>query len=156
MPEIFDEFGQRREPSEFKRIDVIDEVNYLVLLALFNSNTFYMYFTVFSDNRNVNIRELAAFPFFKPSNEVSQRLSELAQDLMRNMRINSEMRVCHYKSIGTIRNQYFFQGRCKPLIDKIDRVLAKHYGFTQEELDFIINYDIKYRMGKDNEEETDT
>ena len=35
----------------------------------------------------------------------------------------------------------------KPLIDEIDKVLAKHYGFTDEELDFIINYDIKYRMG---------
>ena len=23
----------------------------------------------------------------------------------------------------------------------------RHYGFTEEELDFIINYDIKYRMG---------
>jgi hypothetical protein len=23
------------------------------------------------------------------------------------------------------------------------------YGFTDEELDFIINYDIKYRMGRD-------
>jgi hypothetical protein len=28
-------------------------------------------------------------------------------------------------------------------------VLASHYGFTDEELDFIINYDIKYRMGRD-------
>ena len=27
------------------------------------------------------------------------------------------------------------------------RVLAQHYGFTDEELDCIINYDIKYRMG---------
>ena len=25
--------------------------------------------------------------------------------------------------------------------------VGKHYGFTEEELDFIINYDIKYRMG---------
>jgi hypothetical protein len=25
-------------------------------------------------------------------------------------------------------------------------VLAKHYGFTDEQLDFITNYDIKYRM----------
>jgi hypothetical protein len=24
----------------------------------------------------------------------------------------------------------------------------RHYGFTDEELDFIINYDIKYRMGR--------
>ena len=34
-----------------------------------------------------------------------------------------------------------------PIIDEIDGVLAEHYGFTDEELDFIINYDIKYRMG---------
>ena len=35
-------------------------------------------------------------------------------------------------------------------------MLARHYGFTEEELDFILNYDIKYRMGQgsaDGEEE---
>jgi len=31
--------------------------------------------------------------------------------------------------------------------------LAGHYGFTPEELDFIINYDIKYRLGRDTESE---
>ena len=30
----------------------------------------------------------------------------------------------------------------------IDNVLAQYYLFTEEELDYIINYDIKYRMGK--------
>jgi len=39
----------------------------------------------------------------------------------------------------------------KEIIDEIDIALAKHYGFTAEELDFIINYDIKYRMGKELE-----
>lgn len=43
--------------------------------------------------------------------------------------------------------------KSKPIIDEIDTVLAKHYGFTDEELDFIINYDIKYRMGKELEGE---
>ena len=37
----------------------------------------------------------------------------------------------------------------KLVIDEIDRALAQHYGFTDEELDFIINYDIKYRMGRE-------
>lgn len=37
----------------------------------------------------------------------------------------------------------------KPIIDEIDRVLAAHYGFTAQELDLIINYDIKYRLGRD-------
>ncbi len=40
-------------------------------------------------------------------------------------------------------------------IDDIDRILAQHYGFTDEELDFIINYDIKYRMGADCDDAED-
>jgi hypothetical protein len=31
--------------------------------------------------------------------------------------------------------------------------LAGHCGFTDEESDFIINYDVKYRMGRDAVEE---
>jgi len=38
----------------------------------------------------------------------------------------------------------------KPIIDLIDLFLGEHYGLTMEELDFIINYDIKYRMGIGN------
>ena len=37
----------------------------------------------------------------------------------------------------------------KLIIDEIDRALAQHYGFTDEELDFIIKFDIKYRMGRE-------
>jgi hypothetical protein len=48
-----------------------------------------------------------------------------------------------------------FPSRSKAIIDEIDWVLARHYGFTPEELDFIINYDIKYRMGRDNGEESE-
>jgi hypothetical protein len=34
-----------------------------------------------------------------------------------------------------------------------NRLFAQYFGFTQEELDFIINYDIKYRMGKELDSE---
>ena len=52
-----------------------------------------------------------------------------------------------------MEKQHFLIKKSKPIIDEIDKVLAKHYGFTEEELDFIINYDIKYRMGKELEGE---
>lgn len=53
-----------------------------------------------------------------------------------------------------MEKQHFFIKYSKPIIDEIDMVLAKHYGFTDAELDFIINYDIKYRMGDElNNEE---
>lgn len=41
----------------------------------------------------------------------------------------------------------------KPVFDEIDTVLGGHYGLTDEELDFIINYDIKYRLGADADED---
>jgi hypothetical protein len=53
----------------------------------------------------------------------------------------------HYAINKAERYQEFYSKSTKSLIDEIDQVLAEHYGFTDEELDFIINYDIKYRMG---------
>jgi len=52
-----------------------------------------------------------------------------------------------HKKTGLIKLEQFRPREAKPIIDEIDCILAKHYGFTDEELDFIINYDIKYRMG---------
>ncbi len=37
-------------------------------------------------------------------------------------------------------------------IDDIDRVLAKYYGFMDEVQDFIISFNIQYRLGLDSQE----
>ena len=58
------------------------------------------------------------------------------------------------KQNGETKEYYrFFPQKSKSIIDEIDLVLASHYGFTEEELDFIINYDIKYRMGDELNED---
>ena len=51
------------------------------------------------------------------------------------------------KLTGEIRLESVTPARSKPLIDRSDIVLAKYIGFTPEELDYVTNYDIKYRMG---------
>jgi hypothetical protein len=66
---------------------------------------------------------------------------------MRSFRQNAERTTVKYKGTGVVQYDEFRIKPSKPIIDEIDRVLAQHYGFTDEELDFIINYDIKYRMG---------
>ncbi|MEN9335518.1 MAG: hypothetical protein RLZZ500_505, partial [Bacteroidota bacterium] len=68
---------------------------------------------------------------------------------------NSTMLTRVQKQTGEVQTQSFKISQSKEIIDEIDTLLAQHYGFTMEELDFIINYDIKYRMGKelDNEED---
>lgn len=66
----------------------------------------------------------------------------------------STSHIRNQKTTGKTEIQLFHMKPVKPNIDEIDKVLAKHYGFTDEELDFIINYDIKYRMGDElNSEE---
>ena len=51
------------------------------------------------------------------------------------------------KTTGLVEFQVIDPKLSKILIDEIDRVLARHYGFTDEEIDYIINYDVKYRIG---------
>jgi hypothetical protein len=74
-------------------------------------------------------------------------LKSLSDELMTGLRENSKYLKMTYKKWGEMTIQCIYPKYSKPLIDKIDTLLAEHYGFTEEELDFIINYDIKYRMG---------
>ena len=63
------------------------------------------------------------------------------------------MLVRQQKQTGRTETQSFKIQRSKNVIDEIDRALAPHYGLRDEELDFIINYDIKYRMSGESDEE---
>jgi hypothetical protein len=45
--------------------------------------------------------------------------------------------------------QTFYPSRSKPIIDEINRPLRDDNEINPDVLDFIINYDIKYRMGRD-------
>ena len=81
----------------------------------------------------------------------SQR--QLCKLLMKDFDKNSRMLTSDYASHGVLHIQSFQPRVSKPIIDEIDTVLAGHYGFTAEELDFIVNYDIKYRLGRDAETE---
>ncbi len=55
----------------------------------------------------------------------------------------------NYERAGRVAYDKFYPSKSKSVLNEIDRTLAQHYGFTDEELDFIINYDIKYRMGRE-------
>ena len=113
--------------------------------ALLNSNLFYFFWKSLTDARHVYPSDIAMFPV--DLDELAHSLSELhilVNDLMDGLRRNSERIV-----YGKAEVDQFYVAPCKSIIDEIDGVLAQHYGFTHEELDFIVNYDIKYRMGRE-------
>lgn len=122
---------------------------FLRLIAVLNSSLFFWWFTIFSNCRDLVSREINSFcvPTFNMD-------PNLVLQLLADYEANAYRKETFYKSTGKVIYDEYYPSKSKPIIDKIDKVLAKHYGFTDEELDFIINYDIKYRMGDNlNEDE---
>lgn len=76
-------------------------------------------------------------------------LLNMQSKLMEDMKNKPNRLKAFYKSTGNVEYDQFFPRNSKNLIDKIDQIIALNYSFTEEELDFIVNYDIKYRMGKE-------
>lgn len=153
-PEIRSNDGCLRDPSELKLLKFDTKSDADIALLALNSNLFFWFFTIYSDCRNLNKREVEAFPipFDSLVCNASREVNKLSCSLMESFKETSEYRVMKF-SHDTLTIQCIIPKKSKPIIDEIDKVLAKHYGFTEEELDFIINYDIKYRMGDELNEE---
>ena len=115
------------------------------LQGILCSTVFFIWWLSHSDCCDLNRQEIETFPKCRSAKFVS--LSHRLED---DMRVHAKRHRYPDKTTGSIEYDEFVMKMSKPLIDDVDAVLAEHYGFTDEELDFIINYDIKYRMGLNN------
>jgi hypothetical protein len=149
IPRITDSRGRTVPPSELKEFFLGSALLRDATLAVLNSNLFFWFFSVYSDVRNVNRREICSFPFSLDSlaAAVGRDLAGLSTTLMDDFQEHSRVITGDYGEFGVLRIQSFQPRLSKAIIDKIDCVLARHYGLTDEELDFVVNFDVKYRMG---------
>ncbi len=149
VPKITNSVGETIPPSELKHLSFSSRQIRDTAIAVLNSTLFYWFLSIYSDVRNLNRREILLFPcsLAQIQDDLSSLLSELACNLLEHFVKNSTEITNNYRAYGVLHIQSFQPRLSKALVDEIDRVLAQHYGFTEEELDFIINYDIKYRMG---------
>lgn len=130
-----------------------EQYNAKVLTAAYNSNLFWWYYSINFDLFNFKDYMIFGFQINYPR-ALESEIIELSDSLETCLRSNAIFYDINSKTKGVNRTVTYQKGCSKSIMDKIDSVLAKHYGFTEEELDFIINYDIKYRMGDElNSEE---
>lgn len=153
-PLVLDGDGNRRPPSEFKTLRFGDQRIAELALCCLNSNLFYWFITAYSDCRHLNKREVDSFPVDLNSlaeHEVAAELLPLARQLMSDLQDNSDERTMRFKH-DTLTVQCIIPKHSKPLIDEIDRLLACYFGFDSEQRDFITAYDLKYRVGTDEDD----
>lgn len=147
-PIIYNESGAIVQPSELKYLFFGSDAIRNKAITFLNSSLFFWFFIAFSDCRNVNMREIMHFPTTLDKDDLhDETFKLLSKRMLENLKDNSIFIPRNDKRAGNLKIQSFQPRLSKPIIDEIDKLLALHYGFTEEELDFILNYDIKYRMG---------
>ena len=150
-PYFWNERDGEQISSHVKTLVFATQEDASTVVAGLNSSVFYWWFLLLSNCRDLSLREIEGFPLGLERMEKSTktRLAQLTNELMESFKRHSQRKETRYKATGKVIYDEFDQKPSKPIVDKIDRALAEHYGFTEEELDFIINYDIKYRMGRE-------
>ena len=144
------EGGQARIRGEVNEVGFDDKATRDAVHAVLNSGVYYQFFCTYTDTRHINRSDVMEYPLdlvTVPTSTVAA-LAQMSETLTNCFSSHTKQ----VRKSGLLIDSVDAKP-CKPVIDAIDQVLATHYGFTEEELDFIINYDIKYRMGVDTEGE---
>lgn len=137
--------------EKFKEVGAADVK---IFVALYSSSLFYWYWRVVSNCRHLTEREFDAFPL-KPqafSDSEKTELIMLGQNYEKDVKKNSIRLTTRNKKTGLIEQDSFKLSASKSIINEIDLALARAYGLSEDETDYIINYDIKYRMSGGDDE----
>ena len=154
---IFEEYGINIVTGEMKTIYAENLKERNAIISILSSNIFFLYYIIWSSCQVVNIRDFNFNIFIKGLKpDIINTLSTLGINLQKSYQENSKIIERKYSKKGRIfsmKKQHFYIKHSKLIIDEIDKILAKYYNFSEEELDYIINYDIKYRMGDELNDE---
>ena len=117
-------------------------------IAIMSSDFFWWWYNITSNCRHLNPYDILNFPI--PESAISDDLIiDLGKKYLSDINTNSTMLVRQQKQTGKTETQSFKVSKSKSVINEIDEALMSHFRFSEEEMDFIVNYDIKYRMGNE-------
>jgi len=136
--------GKIRLPSELKILQFDSTDSLFCAIAVLSSSTFFWFWNILSDCRNLNRRDILAFPLC-PNNieaKFKKTLSSLGEKYISELKETTRFMMKSGLDIET-----FDYASCKETVDKIDYALGDFFDLNDSEIDFIINYDKKYRMG---------
>ena len=116
------------------------------VICLLSSSLYYWFWIAVSDCFHVTKRDVEFFPV-PPTLASDKQLSVLAKKLLQDLEANAETR-SRTRADGSQQKEVNYRvGRSRPVLDEIDRVLARHYSLSDEQVDWLLSFDAKYRAG---------
>jgi len=148
---FFSRNGVIMQPPHGRVFYAINENASAFFGCLLNSSLFYWYYSVFSDCEHVNDDLVKTIPL--PSEWDKFCWTDLSINLSKALERHSSRKIIRTKQGHLIEYDEMKASMAKSEIDNIDLELGNLYGFDEYEMDFIINYDLKYRMSGVGDEE---
>ncbi|MBZ0312411.1 Eco57I restriction-modification methylase domain-containing protein [Clostridium butyricum] len=144
---VFKKNGQETTSTGDRYISFKENIDIRLIVAIFNSTVFYWYYLIYSDCRNKTKTSMLDFytDIYDMNDTIKQNLINLEIELMRDYKNNSIKKICNY-STGIVEYDEFYPKKSKDIIDKIDKELGRYFEFTSEEVDYLINYNIRFRI----------
>ena len=123
-----------------------------IITGVLNSSLFYWFFIKTSNCRDLTAFVIEDFPVgAKWTSGESSAMAKLVGKLMKNYKATSTRKKVRSRRTGTVEYDEFYPKLSKSIIDKIDDLLGRHYGLDDEELKYIKNFDLTFRMGSESE-----
>ena len=86
-------------------------------------------------------------PISRATDAQVQLLEQLSYELSQRLAGTSRVVTSNYKKYGRKEIQCIYPKLAKDIIDQIDIVLGEAFGLNDVELDYVVNFDIRFRMG---------
>jgi hypothetical protein len=145
--------GQRIEPPHGRTIDFTSQAAASFATCVLNSSLFYWLYSAMCDCEHINDSFVREFPI--PHNWNQDDWCALSAKLMRSLKENSLRKIISTKQGHKVEYDEINAVESKSVIDEIDSALAAVFSLSSNELDFVMNYDLKYRVGSEKEQESD-
>ena len=87
--------------------------------------------------------------------QMSENFAALSDEVEKDYEEKAKTIVMNNKKTGLVELQSLSPSRSKFILDKIDVELATQYGLRPDELDLVVNMDIKFRSGRSDDDSDD-
>ena len=115
--------------------------------CILSSNLSFWFYQIYSNNLDWKSYEISEFRLPPLSDETIVKLEALYEEYLEDIERNANRRQStegsRYK-VDTFKEYKI--GRSKAIIDRIDDLICPLYGLTQEETEFVKNYEIEFRL----------
>jgi hypothetical protein len=135
-------FMKPQKSNEYKTFLFQSKENAMLFSALLNSNIFFFYWECISDVWHIILKDLSflRIDFDNFNTEQKKQICDLYKELETNLELNK-------RKIDTKQTEFEYQHKKdKALIDKIDLLFKDYFAFTETEIAYLKNYQLKFRL----------